>query len=210
MTRATNQSASSLTLGPAEAAPILLANLPPQVAVAPPPADNANAGLQANNQPATGQPASGPAPALILPPPAPSPAQNLTNQLLSLDPTMTVSQLTGILNILAPNRHMRNVASNLLRSSLPRQQPRPPPPAIVLDPIGPVIQPPAAVASAPNPAPQVNPLTGPRITNPQRRAQPQSHRTSVQDILQSLDTPSRKRSEGLPGHISGQPNIRNI
>ena len=221
MTRATNQPARSLTLGPAEAAPIQLANLPPQVAnlppqvaVPPPPAVNANAAQPVNDQHAASQPASGPAPVAVPPaqpasgqapevvPPAPAPsaAQNLTTQLLTVDPTMTLDQLTGILNILAPNRHLRSVASNLLRSSQPVPPHRPaagngPGPAQA------VSQPPnPAAASAPNPAP-LNPLTGPQITIPQRREQPQSQGTSLQDLLDALGSLSRKRYDGLPRHI---------
>ena len=143
MTRARNQPALSLALGPPEAAPIQLADLPPQVDVPPPPAQNANAAQPVNDHPAAGQaasgsaplvvppaqPASGPAPDIVPPAPAPSAAQNLTAQLLTVDPTMTLEQLTGILNILAPNRHLRSVASNLLRSS----QPVPPPPPAALN-----------------------------------------------------------------------------
>ena len=124
MTRATNQPGAFLTLGPTGAAPKQPANLPPEVAVTPPPpAENANASLQANDLHATGQPANGPTSAVIPPAAAPSAAQNLTAQLLSVDPNMTLNQLTGTLNILAPNRHMRTVASSLLRSSQPGSRP---------------------------------------------------------------------------------------
>ena len=211
MTRANNQPAQSLALGPAEAAPIQLANLPPPVDVPPLPAENANAAQPVNDHHAAGQaasgpapvvvppaqPASGPAPDIVPPAPAPSAAQNLTAQLLTVDPTMTLEQLTGILNILAPNRHLRSVASNLLRSS----QPVPPHhPAALNGPVSAqaVSQPPnPAAASAPNPAP-LNPLTGPQITIPQRREQPQSQGTSLQDLLDAWGAPSRKRCEGLP------------
>ena len=218
MTRASNQPARSLSLGPAEAAPIQPANLPPEVVVPPPPAENANAAQPANDQHAAGQPASGPAqvavppvqvasgpaPEVIPPASAPSAAQNLTTQLLTVDPSMTLDQLTGILNILAPNRHLRRVASNLLRSS----QPVPPHRPAAVNAHGSaqaVSQPPrTAAASAPNPAPS-NPLTGPQITIPQRRvqpqSQPQSQGTSLQDLLDAMGTPSRKRCEGLPLHI---------
>ena len=198
MTRASDRSAISHTLGPAGAAPTQLVNivdLPPIVAVTPPPAGNANASLQANDLHATGQPANAPASAVI-----PSAAQNLTTQLLSVDPNMTINQLTGILNILAPNRHMRSVASNLLRSS----QPEPRPPAAVSNGLGiaqPLPQPLPLSAPAPNQAPPSNPLTGARISIPQRRAQPQAQSSSVQDILDAVSTQSRKRSEGRPIYI---------
>ena len=197
MTRASNQPMASTSLGPAVAAPDQPVDLPPQVAVArpPSPAVNANATVNANAPPqANGQPARDPAPAQIPPAPASSAAQNLTAQLLSMQPNMTLTQLTGILDILAPDRHMRSVASNLLRSSQPlpprdasnalrsSQQPPPPPPP---------------TAAVPNPPPLYNPLTGPRISTPQRRAQPQAQGTSVQDLLGILNAPVRKRSEIL-------------
>ena len=119
MTRASNRSASSLSLGSPEAAPNQHIDLPPEIVIPSPPAQHADAPVQAENQPAASQPASGPAPVSVPSAPVPSTAQNLTTQLLSMDPTMSVDQLTGILNILAPNRHMRSVASNLLRSSQP-------------------------------------------------------------------------------------------
>ena len=193
MTSASDQPRASLSLGPAVAAPNQPVDLPPQVAEARPPSPVVNAGAPPQ---ANGQPAGGPAP-------APSAAQNLTAQLLSVQPNMTLNQLTGILNILAPDRHMRSVASNLLRSSQPlpprdasnalrsSQQPPPPPP------------PPAAV---PNPPPLYNPLTGPRISTPQRRAQPQAQGTSVQDLLDILNAPVRKRSESL--YVKGFPNTK--
>ena len=193
MTRASDRSAISHTLGPAGAAPTQLVDivdLPPEVAVTPPPAGNANASLQANDLHATG-----PTSAVI-----PSAAQNLTTQLLSVDPNMTINQLTGILNILAPNRHMRSVASNLLRSS----QPEPRPPAAVSNVLGiaqPLPRPLPLSAPAPNQAPPSNPLTGARISIPQRRAQPQAQSSSVQDILDAVSTQSRKRSEGRPMYI---------
>ena len=154
MTRASDRSAISHTLGPAGAAPTQLVDivdLPPEVAVTPPPAGNTNASLQANDLHATGQPANDPASAVI-----PSAAQNLTTQLLSVDPNMTINQLTGILNILAPNRHMRSVASNLLRSS----QPEPRPPAAVSNVLGiaqPLPRPLPLSAPAPNQAPPIKP-----------------------------------------------------
>ena len=195
MTRATEQPMASLSLGPAVAAPNQPVDVPPQVAVPPPPSPvvNAAAPPQAN-----GQPARVPASGVIPPAPAPSAAQNLTAQLLSVQPNMTLNQLTGILNILAPDRHMRSVASNLLRSSQPlpprdasnalrlsQQSPPPPPPA----------------ASVPNPPPLSNPLTGPRISSPQRRVQPRAQGTSLQDLIGILNAPVRKRSEGLPVYI---------
>ena len=122
MTSASDQPRASLSLGPAVAAPNQPVDVPPQVAVARPPSPVVNAGAPPQ---ANGQPAGGPAPAAIPPVPAPSAAQNLTAQLLSVQPNMTLNQLTGILNILAPDRHMRSVASNLLRAS----QPLPPPEA---------------------------------------------------------------------------------
>ena len=200
MTRASNQSAISHTLGPAGAAPTQPVNLPPVVALTPPPAGNANASLQANDLHATGQPANDPTSAVNPPASAPSTAQNLTAQLLSVDPNMTLNQLTGILNILAPNRHMRSVASNLLRSS----QLDPRAPVAVSNVLGiaqSLSRPPPLSASVPNQAPLSNPLTGSRITNPQRRVQPQEQKSSVQDILDALGTQSRKRSEGRPVHI---------
>ena len=203
MSGASEQPMASLSLGPAVAAPNQPVDIPPQVAVARPPSPvvNADAPPQANVQPARG-----PASVVIPPAPAPSAAQNLTAQLLSVQPNMTLNQLTGILNILAPDRHMRSVASNLLRSSQPlpprdasnalrssQQSPPPPPPA----------------ASVPNPPPLSNPLTGPRISTPQRRAQPRAQGTSVQDLLGILNAPVRKRSEGLPVHIFSTHILRN-
>ena len=181
MTGASEQPMASLSLGPAAAVPNQPVDVPPQVAVPLPPSPvvNAAAPPQAN-----GQPARVPASGVIPPAPAPSAAQNLTAQLLSVQPNMTLNQLTGILNILAPDRHMRSVASNLLRSTQPApsrstsnvlrssQQPPPPPPT--------------------------NPLTGPRLSTPQRRAQPRAQGTSVQDLLDILNAPVRKRSVGLP------------
>ena len=116
MTGASDQPMASLSLGPAAAAPNQPVDVPPQVAVPLPPSPvvNAAAPPQAN-----GQPARVPASGVIPPAPAPSAAQNLTAQLLSVQPNMTLNQLTGILNILAPDRHMRSVASNLLRSTQP-------------------------------------------------------------------------------------------
>ena len=192
MTGASDQPMASLSLGPAAAAPNQPVDVPPQVAVPLPPSPvvNAVAPPQAN-----GQPARVPASGVIPPAQAPSAAQNLTAQLLSVQPNMTLTQLTGILNILAPDRHMRSVASNLLRSTQPlpsrsasnalrssQQSPPPPPPA----------------AAVPNPPPPTNPLTGPRLSTPQRRAQPRAQGTSVQDLLDILNAPVRKRSVGLP------------
>ena len=63
-------------------------------------------------------------------------------------------------NILAPNRHIRNVASNLLISSQPGLQP---PPAVsnVLGSAQPLSRLPATSAPVPNHAPLPNRLTGP-------------------------------------------------
>ena len=200
MTRASNESAAPLTLGPAEVAATQNVAVPPQVAlVLPPPALETIAVSRQADQPANGQSARGRASVEIPPASAPSTAQNLTAQLLSVQPNMTLDQLTGILNILAPDRHMRSVASNLLRSSQPSAQPPqaasngsraslslpqpPPPPA----------------ASVPNLAYLPNPLTGPRISNPQRRVQPRPQRPLAQDIADILNAPSRKRSEVLSG-----------
>ena len=197
MTRASNQPMASLSLGPAEAAQNQVVDIPPQVAVASPPPQVLNAVVppQANQQPARGL-----APAAIPPAPAPSVAQNLTAQLLSVQPNMTLNQLTGILNILAPDRHMRSVASTLLRSS----QPLPQPPRAASNASNSSQQqppPPLAAASVLNPPPPANPLTGPRISTPQRRAQPAAQGNSMQDLLGILNAPARKRSEGLPGNV---------
>ena len=167
----------------------------------PSPAVNANAPPQAN-----GQPARGSAPAPIPPAPASSAAQNLTAQLLSVQPNMTLNQLTGILNILAPDRHMRSVASNLLRAS----QPVPPPDASnAVRSSHQSLPPPPPAASVPNPPPLSNPLTGPRISSPQRRVQPRAQGTSVQDLIGILNAPVRKRSEGLPVNVFSTQILRN-
>lgn len=185
MTRANNQPAQLATLGPAEAVPDHQA-IPPQVALTPPPNEGAvapppNAGivapLQENNPAQGGLSADGPQPGVFPSAAVQSPAQALTSQLLALDSQMSLDQLTAILNILAPNRHMRTVASNLLSSA------HPPPPI------------PPAPASANPPPPPANPLTGPQISIPQSSAQPVAVGAQMQGFLRSLT--SRKRL-GVP------------
>ena len=127
MSRANNQPAQPATLGPAEAVPDHQA-IPPQVALTPPPNEGAvasppNAGTVAPRQesnPAQGDlSADGPRPGVIPSAAVQTPARALTAQLLALDSQLSLDQLTAILNILAPNRHMRTIASNLLSASHP-------------------------------------------------------------------------------------------
>ena len=184
MTRPRAKPAVPLPLGSAGAVP-QQHPAPPQVDVQPfplfaagahqavlpqPPVIAAVAQPQANSQPA------GVPPLEATPPPAASStAQSLATRLLGLSPTMTVDQLTRILNILAPNRHIRTVASNLLRMA-----PQPPRSA-------------PTSASATTRPPPANPLTGPRIVTPQRRVQPASESAPARSLLDLLSAPSRKR-----------------
>ena len=186
MARPRAQPANPLSLGLAGAdpqqhpvpPPQIEVPLPPPIAVAvhqavlpQPPVGAAVAQQHANNQPGVVPP-----PGVTPPPAAPSAAQSLATRLLGLDPTMTLNQLTGILNILAPNRHTRTVAANLLQFA--PQPPRTAPPS----------------ASAPTLPPLTNPLTGARIVTPQRRAQPAPESAPARSLLDLLSAPSRKRS----------------
>ena len=184
MTRARQQPAVIPPVGPADAVaqhPIP----PPQVEIPPPPpvAAAVHQAVQpqppviaaAAQPPANNQPAEVPQVEATPPPVASSAAQSLATRLLTLDPAMTINQLTGILNILAPNRHTRTVAANLLRFA-PQQQPAAP-----------------TSASVPIQPPPANPLTGPRIVNPQRRAQPVPIAASARSLLDLLGASSRKR-----------------
>ena len=167
MTRPRAQPAVPPPLPPADAnlPPPLV--LPPQVHV-PPPVAAAVIQPQLNNQPAR------------TPPPGvtASAAQSLASRLIDLSSTMTIDQLTGILNILNPDRHTRTVASTLLRLA------QPPPP----------LRSAPAPASAPNQPPPPNPLTGARIVTPQRRAQPAPQHAPARSLLDVLTAPTRKRS----------------
>ena len=200
MTRPRAQPSGRLSLGSASAAP-QNPLVPPQVDVLPHPPDAAavhQAGLllppvavaevrqQAINQ------AAGIPPVEATPPPAVNPtAQSLATRLLALDPAMTIEQLTGILDILGPNRHTRTVASNLLRFARP--------PASRSAPT-------MASATSRPPPPPTNPLTGPRIVTPQRRAQPAPESTPARSLLDLLSAPSRKRLVLPPSpHITFRP-----
>ena len=186
MTRARVQPTGRLLLGSADAVlrhPVV----PPQVDVLPqppnaavvhqavlpqPPVAAAEVHQRVNNQAAEVPPLE------ATPPPAVNPtAQSLATRLLALDPAMTLEQLTGILDILGPNRHTRTVASNLLRFARP--------PASRSAPM---------TVSATSHPPPVNPLTGPRIVTPQRRAQPAPDSVPARSLLDLLSTSSRKRS----------------
>ena len=129
---------------------------------------------------AVAQPQANIQPVGVPPPEAPSAAQSLATRLLALDPAMTLDQLTGILNILGPDRHTRTVAANLLRLAPQPQRQAP------------------TSASATIPPPPVNPLTGPRIVTPQRRAQPAPQSLPPRSLLDLLSAPSRKRSVPPP------------
>ena len=169
MTRPRAQPAAPPPPPPADAnlPPLVIA--PPQVAI-PPPVAAAVVPPQVVNQPARAPPPGG-----TPPPAAPTAAQSLASRLIALSPTMTVDQLTGILDILNPDRHTRTVASNLLRFA------QPPPRSV------------SAPASAPNPPPPPNPLTGARIVTPQRRAQSAPQSAPVRSLLDVLNAPTRKR-----------------
>lgn len=101
----------------------------------------------------------------------------LINRLLALQPNMGLEQMTDVLNILHPSRH-RIAASAAVRRA---QQAliRPPTPL---------------VAPVPTTAPSARPLTGNRITNPQRRVPVASHLHQPESLLEILNGPSRKRS----------------
>ena len=176
MTRPRAQPAVPPPLPPADAnlPPPLV--LPPQVHV-PPPVAAAVIQPQLNNQPARTPP-----PGVTPPPAAPSAAQSLASRLIDLSPTMTIDQLTGILDILNPDRHTRTVASTLLRLA------QPPPP----------LRSAPAPASAPNQPPPPNPLTGARIVTPQRRAQPAPQHAPARSLLDVLTAPTCKRSGASP------------
>ena len=200
MTQARAEPVANLSLGPADAAPPAplaaphAAVAPPPIVVAghqfvmpPPPVIAAVAQPQANNQPDEVPPLN------ATPPPAPqTAAQSLATRLLALDPNMTLEQLTGILNILGPNRHTRTVAANLLNLA-----PQP------------MHQPPAS-ASASNHPPPANPLTGARIVTPQRRAQPAPQSAPGRSLLDLLSAPSRKRSPPLPPSSSSSHFVKYI
>ena len=107
--------AQAATLGPAEANPVPQVG-PPEVDVTPPPVDDA-ASLQGNGFPQGGQLAEDLQPRVRSVAAAPPPAKVIADQILDLQPGMSLGQLTGILNILDPDRHKRTAAANLLKSS---------------------------------------------------------------------------------------------
>ena len=101
----------------------------------------------------------------------------LINRLLALQPNMSLEQMTDVLNILHPTRH-RNAATAAVRRA--QSAPiRPPTPLVV---------------PVPTTAPSARPLTGNRITNPQRRVPVASHLHQPESLLEILNGPSRKRS----------------
>ena len=101
----------------------------------------------------------------------------LINRLLALQPDMSLEQMTDVLNILHPTRH-RNAATAAVRRA--QSAPiRPPTPLVV---------------PVPTTEPSARPLTGNRITNPQRRVPVASHLHQPGSLLEILNGPSHKRS----------------